>query len=231
MVPILGAVVPSVIGAVKDAFTSKPAATAAPSPTLGKDDFLKLLVAQLRHQDPLNPLQNDQFIAQTATFSSLEELQRIRSAVETNPAQAAAGSMASATSFIGRSVTAASAGFTYAGATVSLPFTLDRAATGVAVEVLDGRGTVVSRVALGNRPAGTQSLDFMPGVTGPVLPAGAYRYRIVAQSATGAALTLSAIGGVVSAVGMDGGAPVLMLDGRRIALADVVSVASAPAPK
>ena len=82
LVPILGAVVPSVIGAVKDAFTSKPA-QAAPTQTLGKEDFLKLLVAQIQHQDPLNPLQNDQFISQSATFSSLEELQRIRQAIET----------------------------------------------------------------------------------------------------------------------------------------------------
>lgn len=45
---------------------------------LGKDVFLRLLVAQLQYQDPLQPMDNTQFVTQLATFQTLEELQAIR---------------------------------------------------------------------------------------------------------------------------------------------------------
>jgi len=48
---------------------------------IGKTEFLKLLVAQLQNQDPLSPLKNEEFVAQLATFSSLEQLISINEGV------------------------------------------------------------------------------------------------------------------------------------------------------
>jgi flagellar basal-body rod modification protein FlgD len=48
---------------------------------VSKTEFLNLLVAQLKNQDPMNPIDNQQFLAQLATFSSLEQLVSINTAV------------------------------------------------------------------------------------------------------------------------------------------------------
>ncbi len=59
--------------------TSKDGKRVSPGGELGQDQFLKLLTAQLQHQDPLEPQGNADFIAQLATFSSLEKLASIES--------------------------------------------------------------------------------------------------------------------------------------------------------
>src|SRR3712207_9029670 len=63
-----------------------PAARKAPSGQLGKDDFLKLLVGQLRHQDPLDPLKDAEFMGQMAQFSSLEQLANVSKTLEVDRA-------------------------------------------------------------------------------------------------------------------------------------------------
>lgn len=48
---------------------------------LGKDDFIKLLITQLRHQDPMNPVDDKEFIGQMAQFSALEQMQNVSAGI------------------------------------------------------------------------------------------------------------------------------------------------------
>lgn len=70
--------------AVQNGTPSQQAASgtgSSPLPDIDKSQFLQLLVAQLRNQDPLNPMDNQEFVSQLATFSSLEQLISINQAV------------------------------------------------------------------------------------------------------------------------------------------------------
>jgi flagellar basal-body rod modification protein FlgD len=70
--------------------------------SLGKDDFLKLFVAQLQHQDPMNPMQDGEFMGQMAQFSTLEQITNMATA---NTAMADNLTFSKSVSLIGRTVT------------------------------------------------------------------------------------------------------------------------------
>src|SRR5438067_783546 len=72
---------------------------------LGKDDFLKLLITQLQNQDPSSPMDNSQFIAQMATFSTLEQMVNIGSKLDQILANNSQNSLASGSELIGKQVT------------------------------------------------------------------------------------------------------------------------------
>ena len=73
---------------------------------MGKDEFLKMLVAQLKHQDPMNPMDGTAFTAQLAQFSSLEQLQNINTQLTSFTKQQQSLGNAQAVNLIGREVLA-----------------------------------------------------------------------------------------------------------------------------
>ena len=73
--------------------------------SMGKDDFLKLLLIQLQHQDPSNPVDDREFIAQMATFSSLEQMTNMNKTLEGFVQSQANQSLLKFSDLIGKEVT------------------------------------------------------------------------------------------------------------------------------
>jgi len=88
--------VSSITGTTGSTNTTTTSTTSANSNSvLGKDDFLKLLVTQLQSQDPMNPMDDKEFISQMAQFTSLEQMKNMNTSIQ----------MTQATAYIGKQVT------------------------------------------------------------------------------------------------------------------------------
>lgn len=77
----------------------------AGSDILGKDDFLKILMTQLQNQDPMNPMQDKDFIAQMATFSTLEQITNMGKSIDRFVQAEQQNKMISYSQFVGKEIT------------------------------------------------------------------------------------------------------------------------------
>jgi flagellar basal-body rod modification protein FlgD len=136
-----------------------PSTTATP-PTGGftgsKDEFLRLFMAQLQHQDPLSPKSGSDMVAQLAQFSSVEQAQQTNQLLKDLTAAQDATSNASLSNLVGRDCNAAAADFQLdqAGAVPPLQITSTRAMTGAVAVITDDAGNEVRRIPL---PSGVAS--------------------------------------------------------------------------
>lgn len=126
--------------------------------TLAQTDFLKLLTAQLKHQDPFAPMDNSEMVAQMATISNTTGIAEMNTALKSIEEQLSGNRLGDAASWIGHSmlvtsnIAAPDATGTYAG-----QFTLAEAADAVSLDLLDGDGNVVKTIDMGARDAGETS--------------------------------------------------------------------------
>jgi flagellar basal-body rod modification protein FlgD len=111
-----------------------------PTQTLGQDDFLKLLVAQMSAQDPLNPQSNTDFVAQMASFSTLSQAQTTGTDVA---ALRSEQQMLQANSLLGRTVTLQASDGTLTGGVVSGVVMVD----GIPNIVVNGSGYDLSQLS------------------------------------------------------------------------------------
>jgi flagellar basal-body rod modification protein FlgD len=182
---------------------------------IGKNEFLSLLVTQLKNQDPLDPMKSEEFAVNLAQFSQLEQLVSINDTLT-----AGSTDTASLAGFLGQEVFLDSTKVKVDGGQGgSLKFNLAQDSE-VTVELLRRDGSVAERVNVGQLGAGERTVD-LAGLTSP---SGEYGFRVTAQGASGpAAVVPTKVGGVVTGF-MPGPTPMLMVGSREIAPADVVEV-------
>src|SRR5215471_1140459 len=192
------------------------ASATAGNQALGKDAFLKLLIAQVSHQDPLKPMDDTAFVAQLAQFSSLEQSMGINSRLDALSAQERGMANTQVAALVGKSVTVKGSITTLDSAGIGSPlsFTLSDNAASVDVTLTNSTGTAVRTVHLGPESAGLVKMVWDGrDDSGVAQPPGAYAVSVVAKDSNGAAVDSSLeTTGVITNVGFEKGYPNLQLD-------------------
>ncbi len=142
-----------------------------------EDRFLKLLVAQMRNQDPLNPLDNAQVTTQLAQISTVQGIEELNRTVARLAGGSGINSPIDAIAMIGREVLSQGSSFAVtpdSPATLTAGFELAQAADAVQVQVVDESGVPVYSNVLGPTAAGTQLFQW----SAAGMPAGSYELKI-----------------------------------------------------
>tara|TARA_B100001123_G_scaffold442790_1_gene587225 strand:+ start:26 stop:700 length:675 start_codon:yes stop_codon:yes gene_type:complete len=202
------------------------------STNLGKEDFLKLLTVQLQYQDPLNPLENTEFIAQMAQFSSLEQLQNMNQAMDRSMESESIlhNSMRNnlATSLIGKSVEIPTGEIAFSGDGEStLAYRLDAGAIKASVQITDARSNLVKEFEVEpSQRYGSITWDGK-SAAGSEVPPGAYRISVLAEGPGGTPISGEALKSVkVQAIRNLAGEATIWAGNREISLAELSGVLS-----
>lgn len=186
--------------------------------TLGKDDFLTLLVAQLTYQDPLNPMEDKEFTGQMAQFSSLEQLTNINEGIESLNSSSGRNQMTEAVNFIGKSVRANGYNLSKDDGAISKTFySLGETVFNAYANIYDSAGQLVRTMELGSKQPGDYQLEWDgKDWGGKELPDGTYSVAIAAEGADGQPVYVQTdVSGRVSGVVQEAGQYYLRLDDGR----------------
>lgn len=194
-----------------------------------QDRFLKLLVAQMKNQDPLNPLDNAQVTTQLAQISTVQGIEQLNTTMGKFADQSTKSKPADSVGLIGQSVLTAAAGFAWqADQTTPVRAGVDLAAAAdqVKVEMLDAAGQVVDVRLFTHLSAGTTSFQWTgKDPQGAALPAGTYKMQVTAlaagQPVTATALLASQVVGVTQGTGTSN---VLLAGGTSVSQDDIKGV-------
>lgn len=195
---------------------------------LGQDAFMKMFLAQMTNQNPLDPMDNTEFTAQLAQFSSLEKLTQIADSLDGIGRLEAAYSKTQALSYLGKEVTVKGATMpVLAGYSNSIMFDVDSVSY-VYMRIIAPNGTVVANRDLGSKAAGITHEVTWDGLddSGNFVADGAYTVNLYAYDANGNVLSVNNqhVTGIVTGYEVSGGTTYLLLGDASVNIDKIVNV-------
>ncbi len=182
----------------------------ASDPQASQDRFLKLLVAQINNQDPLNPMDNAQMTSQMAQINTVSGIQELNATLKGMADQVASTASLQGTTLIGRDALTEGNALGWSGAVAKGALSLSGPANQVYVDILGASGEVIDTVDLGARGAGQHGFEWNAGELGA---GSAASFSVRTGDTAVTATPLSRV--PVASVGLSGGAMNLHLQNGR----------------
>lgn len=194
---------------------------------LGKDAFLKLLLAQMKNQDPMNPMQSHEMSAQLAQFTSLEKLTNIDTSIEKLAGKENPTEKFQLLNLMGKAVQGDSSKVTRTGKTEThdITFNLPREGKEADLLIRNANGDVVREQKINDPKMGENSFNWN-GLddSGQAVPEGEYNVQIEVHDGFGKKIAPeTTFAGVVTGVNLTAQGPVLMIGNKSVRLKDVKS--------
>lgn len=182
--------------------------------TLDKDDFMRLMVTQMKHQDPTQPFKAEQFAAELAQYASVEQLKNLNKSMEKLTSENKPTDRLAMTSLIGKTVSIDRDRFIHTeNQTTPLTFDIPSDAKNVKVQVLNALGEVMFEKDIGAMKKGKQSYNW-DGKQNNTLAAktGQYNLRVSGEDENGKKIDISSKArGRVVGVSYEGAEPVFLV--------------------
>ncbi len=193
---------------------------------INRDEFLTLFVAQLRHQDPLNPLDSSEFTAQLAQYSSLEQLLKVNENLESLKASQEQDFRLQALDFLGKEIIAnGDMLFLEPNQMSEGGFSLTDKADCTAL-IVDSDGYPIKSIPLGVLEAGQHNFQW-DGLdeAGNKMDPGIYSFEVTAMTGDGTIQPVTTqITGKVTGVNLETGSPILFLGDLPLHLSQVLEI-------
>ncbi len=196
--------------------------TALSDANASQDRFLKLLVAQLSNQDPMNPMDNAQMTSQMAQINTVSGIQQVNESVKSLTTQFASMQMLQGANMIGHDVLMQSNTLSVNAGKASGGIDLPASADKVSVQILSPSGQVVDTLNLGAMTAGRHSFEWDASrYTGTANPT----FKVTAMQGSKNLEVTSLARDTVESIGSDGTALTLQLKGRAaVAYGDIQAI-------
>ena len=195
--------------------------------TLGQDDFLTLLVAQMQNQDPLNPTDATEWTSQLAQYSQLEQSMNLNTTMDQLVEGQKSSERLSALSLIGKQAVVEGSTFQLDDGSVEIGYRVDGEASDIQLHIEDGNGRRVSTLFPSDLSAGNHYLTWQGlDQSGAHLPAGEYTIVAEAQSSIeGGTVGVSPLVRTdVTGVDLGESGALLLTDVGEVALSDIYGV-------
>lgn len=159
------------------------AASSKSRSTLGQQDFLSLMTAQLKNQDPTKPMDNNEFMSQMAQFSTVSGINDLNSSFASFASSLHSNQALQAAGLVGHTVLAPTgAGQLVAGGSINGAVDVPSSAAQVSVNIYTPGGELVQQVKLGTQPAGLAKFNWDGlAADGTPMPPGVYKITANAQ--------------------------------------------------